>query len=284
MSSNIERFSNTVQDGMTGVETLLRRERVIVACGLFLITALAWGWVIVGAGTGMPATIMTTWHFPPPSSPNMVQPWSLGYAAVMFSMWWIMMIAMMTPSAAPMIMLYARAYRHEQKLGKLEISVTPTFSFAAGYLIAWLLFSAVAVGLQWSLERAGMIHAMLMWSLSPVFSAALLIAAGIYQLSPLKNVCLRHCRSPASFIAEHFRPGSLGAFQMGFKHGLFCLGCCWFLMALLFAGGIMNLFWIAGLALFVLIEKVAPQGHKIAHIAGIAMIVIGSSIVLRLFF
>ena len=273
-----------MQNGMTGVETLLRRERVIVACGLFLITGLAWGWVIVGAGTGMPATAMTTWHFPPPSSPNMVQDWSLSYAAVMLSMWWIMMIAMMIPSAAPMILLYGRAYRHEQKLGKLQTSVTPTFSFAAGYLIAWLLFSAVAVGLHWSLERVGMIHAMLMWSLSPVFSAALLITAGIYQLSPLKNVCLRHCRSPASFIADNFTPGSLGAFQMGFKHGLFCLGCCWFLMALLFAGGIMNLFWIVGLALFVLIEKLIPQGHKIAHVAGAVMIVLGSSIMLRSFF
>lgn len=269
---------------MTGVETLLRRERAIVVGGLLLIAALAWGWVIVGAGTGMPATAMTTWHFPPPISPNTAQNWSLGYAAIMFSMWCVMMIAMMTPSAAPMILLYARAYRHEQKLGKLQTSVTPTYSFVTGYLIAWFFFSAVAVGLQWSLERAGMIHAMLMWSLSPVFSAALLIAAGIYQLSPLKKVCLQHCRSPASFIAENFKPGSLGAFQMGFKHGLFCLGCCWFLMALLFVGGIMNLFWIAGLALFVLIEKVAPQGHKIAHVAGITMIVMGSSIVFRLFF
>ncbi len=260
---------------MTTVEVVLRRERIVVALGLILITGLAWWWVLSGAGTGMSMRAMTTWSFPPPMRPLVIQDWTVHYAILMFFMWWIMMIAMMTPSAAPMILLYARAHRYERKLGKIKMKVTPTFSFAVGYLSAWACFSAMATGLQWSLEQAGVIHAMLMWSINPYFSATILIAAGAYQLSPLKNVCLEHCRSPAQFLAENYQQGMSGAFLMGWKHGLFCLGCCWFLMGLLFAGGIMNIIWVAGLAIFVLSEKVAPQGHLIARIAGVVMIAAG---------
>jgi predicted metal-binding membrane protein len=264
----------------TNVEALLRRDRSIVLAGLLAIIALAWWWLLDGAGTGMNVLNMTTWQFPPPARPSMVQSWSPEYAVVMLFMWWIMMIAMMTPSAAPMILLYARAHRHEHKLGKIEGSVAPTFSFLSGYLSAWLAFSLLATGLQWALEKAGLIHTMLMWSLDPVFAATLLIAAGLYQLSPLKDVCLQHCRTPARFLAENYQPGTAGAFRMGLKHGLYCLGCCWFLMALLFAGGIMNLVWIAGLTILVLIEKVAPFGHAIARVSGVAMIAWGGWILL----
>ena len=193
----------------------------------------------------------------------------------MFFMWWIMMIAMMTPSAAPMVLLYAGAYRHEQRQGKLASGLVPTFAFAIGYLAAWAVFSLIATGLQWGLEHVGLIHQMKMWSISPAFSGTLLLAAGIYQLTPFKEVCLKHCRSPVQFLSEHFKPGKIGALNIGWRHGLYCLGCCWFLMALLFAGGIMNLVWIAGLAIFVLIEKIAPFGHGIARIAGVAMIAAG---------
>lgn len=268
----------------TAVELLLKRERVIVVCGLIIITGLAWWWLLIGVGTGMSATVTTTWSFPPPTiRPAMAQHWSLAYAIIMFLMWWIMMIAMMTPSAAPLILLYARAHRYEQKLGRIQTSVTPTFSFAAGYLLAWMAFSMVATGLQWAFEQAGLMHAMLMWSINPYLTASILIAAGVYQLSPLKNVCLEQCRSPAQFLAENYRPGAAGAFRMGLKHGLFCLGCCWFLMGLLFAGGIMNLVWIAGLALFVLLEKIAPKGHRLAQAAGMLMIGAGLWILVRQF-
>ena len=185
------------------------------------------------------------------------------------------MIAMMTPSAAPVILLYARAYRYEQKSGKIGAGVAPTQSFLWGYLVSWMAFSAAATCLQWGLERAGLVHAMLMWSIDTVFSAGLLIAAGLYQFSSLKNACLAQCRSPAQFLAENFRSGVSGAFGMGFKHGLFCLGCCWAMMALLFVGGAMNLVWIAGLTILVLIEKVSRAGRTIGHAAGIVMIAAG---------
>ena len=185
------------------------------------------------------------------------------------------MIAMMTPSAGPMVLLYGRAYRHEQRQGKLATGIVPTFAFVLGYILSWGVFSAIATGLQWGLERAGLIHQMLMWSINPYFSAGILIVAGLYQLTPLKAACLRHCRSPAQFLADHFRPGISGALRLGWHHGLYCLGCCWFLMALLFAGGIMNLVWIVGLAAFVLVEKVAPKGELVARIAGFGMIMLG---------
>jgi predicted metal-binding membrane protein len=150
----------------------------------------------------------------------------------------------------------------------MKAAAVPTAWFALGYLGAWLLFSIAAVALQWALERVGLVHAMMMWSLDKWLSAALLFAAGLYQLSSLKDVCLRNCRSPAEFLTRHRREGQIGAFRMGLDHGLYCVGCCWFLMALLFAGGIMNLVWIAGLAIFVLAEKLAPYGHWVARAAG----------------
>ncbi len=263
----------------TAVEALLRRERFVVVAGLVLIMALAWWWIAIGAGTGMSTLAMTTWQFPPPVRPSMIETWTPGYALVMFLMWWIMMIAMMTPGASPMVLLYGRAYRHEQRQGKLGPGIVPTFVFVLGYLLAWGVFSALATGLQWCLERAGLIHQMVMWSINPLFSAAILIVAGLYQLTPLKTACIKHCRSPAQFLSHNFRPGASGALRLGWNHGLYCLGCCWFLMTLLFAGGIMNLVWIAGLAIYVLIEKVAPKGELVARIAGGAMIVVGVFVV-----
>ena len=271
----------TTQSEITTVEALLRRERLIVLCGLIFITILSWCWLLNGAGMGMSVTAMTAWSFPPPIPPSMSHDWSLQYAIVMFLMWWIMMIAMMTPSAAPLILLYGHAYRHEQRLGRLHTAVTPTLFLAVGYLLAWMGFSILAAGLQWGLERAGLVHAMLMWSMSPVLSASLLVAAGVYQFTPLKKVCLEHCRSPAHFIAENFKPGKAGALRLGLKHGYFCLGCCWFLMGLLFVGGVMNLLWIAGLAILVLLEKIRPQGQRIARVAGVVMIIAGIWIFVR---
>ncbi|MBU2581481.1 MAG: DUF2182 domain-containing protein [Alphaproteobacteria bacterium] len=260
---------------LTATEIVIKRERLIVGAGLILITLLSWWWLFIGAGTGMNIFTMTTWQFPPPVTPGMPMQWTPAYAGLMFLMWWIMMIAMMTPSAAPMILLYGHAYRHEQKQGRIAPALIPAFAFAAGYLLAWMGFSLLATALQWSLENAGLLHAMTMWSIEPVFTAALLIAAGAYQLTPLKTVCLQHCRSPAHFLSRNFKPGSFGALRMGLTHGAYCLGCCWFLMALLFAGGLMNLVWVAGLAAYVLIEKIAPHGQWIARLSGIALIAAG---------
>ena len=146
---------------------------------------------------------------------------------------------------------------------------------ATGYLLAWGGFSLVAVFLQWGLERLVLLSAM-MQTTSLYLGATLLIGAGIYQLTPLKHACLRRCRSPFGFIAQHWRQGSGGAMRMGFEHGLFCLGCCWVLMVLLFYGGVMNLWWIVGLALYVMIEKLAPAGPRIGRYTGSLLILWGA--------
>ena len=265
----------------TATESLLRRDRLIVGGGLALICLLSWYYLLNGAGTGMSTLAMTTWDFPPPvPSYNTQYTWTASYWLIMLLMWWIMMIAMMVPSAAPMILLFARVHRHHQKQAQLDKSAVPTAAFVAGYLLAWLAFSLVATALQWLLETAGLMHSMLMWSTSATLSGMFLLAAGLYQLSPLKNSCLAHCRSPVDFLSRHWRNGHLGAARMGIDHGLYCVGCCWFLMALLFVGGIMNLVWIAGLAIFVLLEKLVPAGHLVARISGGLMIVSGGYLLL----
>ncbi len=261
---------------VTATEALVRRDRLIVAGGLAAITALAWWWIAVGAGTGMSAASMTSWTFPPTTDmPFEPHPWSLHYWALMTAMWWVMMIAMMVPSAAPMILLYARVARQGQQRGQIAAGRLPTGAFALGYLAVWLGFSLTATALQALAEGAGLVHGMMMWSTAPWLSAGVLIAAGVYQLSPLKSACLKHCRSPVAFLSGHWRNGPSGAFRMGLDHGAYCLGCCWSLMALLFVGGIMNLVWIAGLAIFVLVEKLAPGGHWISRIGGVLLVAAG---------
>jgi predicted metal-binding membrane protein len=194
--------------------------------------------------------------------------WTPGYAVLIFLMWWIMMIAMMLPSATPTLLLFARVNRKERTGGRPYV---PTAAFAFGYMAVWGGFSAIAAGVQWELERLGLLSSM-MGTTSVWLGGAILAAAGAWQLTPLKNVCLRHCRSPWSFLANSWRPGDLGAFRMGMEHGAYCLGCCWFLMGLLFFGGIMNLYWIFGLAVFVLVEKTIPMGHWCGRVIGVGLV------------
>jgi predicted metal-binding membrane protein len=197
--------------------------------------------------------------------------WTAGTAVVMFFMWWIMMVAMMLPSAAPMILLFAAVNRKQREAGSPFV---PTGIFAFGYLAVWAFFSLLAVIAQWGLEQTELLSSMMVGT-SVVLGALLLIAAGVWQLTPLKHACLKHCRSPLHFLSHHWHKGRLGAFRMGVEHGAFCLGCCWFLMALLFYGGVMNLYWIVGLAAFVLIEKVVPYGHGIGSVAGVGLLAWG---------
>jgi predicted metal-binding membrane protein len=261
---------------LTAAEQLLRRERLVIIIGLVLICLLSWYFLLAGAGTGMSTLAMTTWEFPPPEIHTAGTPWPASWWLIMIGMWWVMMIAMMVPSAAPMILLYARVYRQSQQRDQLPQGVVPTGTFLAGYLVAWLVFSLAATGLQWGLEQMGLVHGMMMWSTNRTLSGLFLLAAGGYQLSPLKNVCLSHCRSPVSYLSAHWRTGHWGTFRFGFGHGLYCVGCCWSLMLLLFVGGVMNLVWIAGLAIFVLFEKVAPRGDWVARTSGFAMLLAGS--------
>ena len=263
------------------LEALLRRERVIVCSALAILTLLAWLWVFVGAGTGMSTIAMTTWQFPPPR-PAMATPgdWSPAYWLTMLLMWWVMMVAMMVPSAAPMILLYARVVRHGQTRGEIPGALAPTAAFAAGYLLCWLGFSAFVTALQFALERSGLVDGMMMWATDHRLTATLLIVAGLYQLSPLKKACLTQCRSPVEFLARNWRPGRSGAFRLGILHGAYCLGCCWALMLLLFAAGIMNLVWIAGLAILVLVEKLTPVGAALAKPLAALLIVGGAALFL----
>lgn len=266
---------------MAALENLLRRDRLIVSAGLVLICLMSWWYLIAGGGTGMNAATMSSWQFPPPlHSTGNGMPWNLHYCIVMVLMWWIMMIAMMMPSAGPTILLYASVYRHAQKKGQVASQTVPVPAFVGGYLLMWLLFSLLATLVQWSLGLAGLMHTMMMWSTNTLLSAVLLIAAGIYEFSPQKSVCLRYCQSPADFISKHWRSGHSGALRMGLEHGSYCVGCCWLLMALLFVGGVMNLVWIAGLALLVLIEKLAPLGLSIGRVLGAVLIVAGVSLLI----
>jgi len=251
----------------TVLETVLRRDRWVVIGALIAVILVAWIWIILGAGTGMSAVAMTQMAGMPDMDMMMERAvWTPPYTALIFAMWWVMMVAMMLPSAAPMLLLFARANRAQKARERPYVA---TGIFAAGYLAAWGGFSALATGLQWGLEQLDLLGPM-MTATSWWLGGAILLAAGIWQLTPVKTVCLRHCRSPLSFLAQQWRPGRLGAFRMGLEHGSYCLGCCWFLMGLLFFGGIMNLFWIAGLAAFVLLEKTIPMGHWLARLAGSA--------------
>jgi len=186
----------------------------------------------------------------------------------MFWMWAVMMVGMMVPTAAPMTLVYAAVARKAARQGT---KVAPTAAFVAGYVAMWTLFSLGATLAQWGLDSAALLSPMMV-SNSPKLGAALLFAAGVYQLTPWKDSCLEHCRAPAHFISANWRPGVAGAFRMGVVHGAYCLGCCWILMGLLFLGGVMNLLWIAAITLFVLLEKILPAGALAGRIAGLAMI------------
>jgi predicted metal-binding membrane protein len=247
---------------------VLRRDRLILLAALAAVIAIAWVWVVLGAGTGMSTVGMTRRSGRPDISGMIMEPavWTAGYAGLMFAMWWVMMIAMMLPSATPMLLLFARINRKEKGGGRPYV---PTSIFAAGYLLAWGGFSALAAALQWMLEQLGLLSGMMV-ATSYWLGGVILVFAGLWQLTPLKSACLRQCRSPLGFLVQSWRPGQLGALRMGLQHGASCLGCCWFLMGLLFFGGIMNLFWIAGLAVYVLLEKTIPRGDLLGRAAGLA--------------
>jgi predicted metal-binding membrane protein len=240
------------------------RERAIVWTGLGAITVLAW---IAMVRIPMPAVAMgsAAMRGMPMLTTAGPHPWSLADVSLVFAMWAVMMVAMMIPSAAPMIEMYARMAR-----GNADSRAWFTWAFVGGYAASWTLFSAAATAAQWALARAAMMPAAM--RVGPIAGAVILAAAGIYQLTPLKNACLARCRTPIGFFMTEWRGGAAGALAMGLKHGAFCIGCCWMLMALLFVAGVMNLLWIAALAAVVLLEKVTPWGGAIARVSGVAMI------------
>ncbi len=261
----------------SAIERAVKRDRTIVLVALIAVIVLSWIYVLSGAGTGMSAFEMTRMSSAGATAMMMPAEWSLEYAGVMFLMWWVMMLAMMLPSATPMVLLFAMMNRKQREKGNAYV---PTALFASAYLVVWAFFSIAAVTVQWSLDAANLLSAMLV-SVSAFMGGGLLLAAGIYQLTPIKQACLNHCRSPLQFVLSHWRNGRFGAFRMGIEHGAYCVGCCWFLMGLLFFGGVMNLYWIAGLALFVLLEKTIPAGHWLSYATGLGLMAWGGWVLVQ---
>jgi len=248
----------------TRLELLLRRDRWLVSAALIGVVLLSWAWIVPMA-RDMYGTMDG------PSAWMMTMAWDAQYVALLFAMWSVMMIGMMLPSAAPAVLLYGLVVRQggDTPHARMQIHV-----FALGYLASWVAFSALATGLQAILAHWWVITPM-METRSPVVGGGILIAAGLYQLTPLKRACLRHCRSPAEFLSLHWQTGVGGSFRMGFRFGLYCLGCCWALMLLLFAGGVMNLWWIVGLTVFVLLEKLIRWGDRGGRWSGLILAGVG---------
>ena len=202
--------------------------------------------------------------------------WDGRYLLLIFLMWAVMMVGMMLPSAAPTLLLFATVLR---KSDPQNAPVARTYVFAGGYLLAWTAFSLAATLLQWMLAETALLSPMMMTT-SPMLGAAILVAAGIYQWTSLKQSCLKRCRSPAEFLSRQWRPGLAGALRMGVWHGSYCVGCCWALMLLLFFGGVMSLTWIAAITIFVLIEKLAPIGAQGGRLSGALLLMAGLGVLL----
>jgi predicted metal-binding membrane protein len=256
------------------LEALLKRDRVIVLAGLAGLAGLAWGYMISEART-MSLTGVCCCAGLKMSRPD-VNSWPASTLLPLFLMWAEMMVAMMLPSAAPMILTFATVNRTRRER---EQPFVPVSLFLAGYLAVWTGFSALAAVAQWALHATALLSSMMV-STSSLLGGSLLIAAGLFQWTPLKNACLSHCRSPLSFLLSDWREGRWGAFAMGLKHGAYCTGCCWFLMALLFVAGVMNMWWVAAIAMFVLVEKVVPKGTWVARGAGVTLVAWGIWMVL----
>jgi predicted metal-binding membrane protein len=253
----------------TILESALRYHRTPVLVLLILTTVLSWIWIVVmardmyGPMTGASAWMMTA-------------QWDAPHLLLLWAMWAVMMTGMMLPSASPTLLLYGViARRSGQASAERRI-----YAFAAGYLVVWTAFSLAATAVQRVLAALLLVSSM-MEITSPAAGATLLLIAGLYQLTPIKLACLRTCQSPLGFLMSRWRNGLSGAFRMGLQHGAYCVGCCWALMLLLFAGGVMNLAVIAALTAFVAVEKLAPFGVHGARIAGVVLIMTGFWMILR---
>ena len=246
---------------MSLIEKAVGRDRLLIFTGLaIVVVACAW-WIVAmrrdmyGAMSGSSAWMMT-------------DRWDAAHLALLAAMWTAMMTGMMLPSAAPTLLLYANVVR---KSDDGPHTAARAYAFGAGYLVVWSAFSLAATFVQRGLSAVSLLSPMMELHAAAA-SAVVLVVAGVYQLTPFKRDCLSACRSPASFITSHWRTGTRGAFRMGVDHGVFCLGCCWALMLLLFAGGVMNLLVIALITLFVLAEKLAPYGAQGGRLSGVLLI------------
>jgi predicted metal-binding membrane protein len=274
----------------TSLEAALRRDRIVVVLALLATAALAWGYVLYLAAqmsVGMEAvpTMADDMSSIDMSGMDMsgmdmsaavmpdFRPWAVTDFAFIFVMWAMMMVAMMTPSVAPMVLLYAMVGRKARTDGK---PFAASGWFFTGYAIVWVGFSFLATGAQWLLASTSLLTPMMATADSTI-GGMVLIFAGLYQWTPMKDACLRQCQSPIAFLSSHggFRADSEGALSLGIKHGTYCLGCCWALMALLFVGGVMNIAWIGGIAVLILLEKILPYGRWVSRVAGVVIGLLG---------
>ena len=248
------------------------RGRALVALSVLTMCALAWAYLIYLVSEMPPmasATVVTSMGMPSDHA------WELLDFTAMFVMWSVMMVAMMLPAATPMILLYVHINRKRESQGKTRNRIA---LFIGGYLLVWIGFSVLATLMNWALHSGGLLNSMMGLVTNGVAGISLL-AAGTYQWTTLKYACLTHCRSPVGFLMAHWHEGRRGAARMGAHHGLYCLGCCWLLMVLLFVLGVMNLLWIAVLTVFVLAEKVVARGHLLGRIAGLLLIGWGGGLI-----
>jgi predicted metal-binding membrane protein len=257
----------------TAIEAVLRHDRAIVAGALFLLAGLAWAYMLwLAADMDMGGMDMSGFRMIPSGMALVVPttaPWNATEFAFVFVMWAVMMVGMMTPSATLMILIYARVGRQAAQQGK---PLAPSSWFAGGYLLAWVGFALVATFAQWALERGSWLTPK-MAAASGILSGIVLILAGLYQWTPLKDACLRQCRTPLQFIQQYggFRPDAFGSLVLGARHGAYCIGCCWVLMAILFVGGVMNVLWIVAVTIFVSVEKMVPVGRVISRVTGVGL-------------
>ncbi len=242
------------------IEVVLRHDRTVTLAGLTALVALAWIYLLRLSREAVSMAEMGMAH---------LGPWTPADAALAAGMWSVMMVAMMLPSAAPMILVFVTV--NLRRGLDANAPYVSTGLFTLGYLLVWGVFSVGATAAQWGSQRAAVLAEATL-ALTPLAGAAVLVAAGLWQLTPLKYACLARCQSPIGFLLAEWRQGRRGALVMGLRHGLYCLGCCWALMALLFVGGVMNLAWVAAIATFVLVEKTVPAGRVVGWLSGGALI------------
>ena len=274
------------------LEAVLKRERLVVAASLTGLFLLSWMFLFhlalqMEAMEGMGARMM---GMEVDDAMSAMLAAALSPAAAALSdaainlvlvavMWAVMMVGMMLPAAAPTILLFSAL---ERKRAPQERVGGRTASFVTGYFVIWSIFSIGAAAAQTALSHAGLVD-MQMAATSTLLGGAIFVAAGLYEFTPLKNRCLTHCRSPLEWLPRHMRPGLIGALRMGIEHGAYCVGCCWVLMLLLFVGGVMNLVWVAVIAVIVLVQKLLPGGPMFARISGVALMLWGGAMIARPF-
>ena len=257
---------------------VLRRDRIVVVLALALLTTLAWSYLLwLSAHMDMGGMDMSGFRMIPSGMGDILpahMPWPAMEFAFVFAMWTVMMVGMMTPSTAPMLLMYARVGRQTEAQGR---PLAATVWFAIGYFLVWVPFALLATLLQWALERSALLD-FTMASRDNVLGGLLFVVAGLYQWTRLNDLCLAQCQKPFEFVMRHggYRGDAPGCVMLGLRHGAYCVGCCWTLMALLLVGGVMNVLWIVLLALFAFLERVTSMGRLIAHLAGIVLVGAGA--------